>query len=72
MKNLEADARIIKFLGPRFAEFQKLALMVKEQPATRAYAESQMKRMLEEMLEAERDGLRQALKDAGAYGRRMK
>lgn len=60
------DERVTKALGTKFEQFQKLALMVKEQPATRRYAESQMARMLEAMSPTERLELRQALLAAGA------
>ena len=66
----ENDKRIVAALGGAFERFQKLALMVKEQPKTRRYAESEMKRMLEAMSEQERSELRQALKDAGAWSSR--
>jgi hypothetical protein len=62
----EADARIVALLGPEFTEFQKLALLVKEQPATRPWASAQMAKLLEAMPPAQRLALRQALRDAGA------
>jgi hypothetical protein len=60
-----SDNRVKAAMGDKFVEFQKLARMVAEQPATRAYAESQMERLLMEMTPAQRIELRAALRQAG-------
>lgn len=65
-----ADLRVKTALGARFEEFQKLARMAVEQPATRPYVESQMARLLGDMSDAQRVELREALRAAGAYKRK--
>lgn len=59
------DLNVIAAMGDKFAQLQVLAKMVAEQPATRAYAESQMARILESMTPEERVRLRESLRAAG-------
>lgn len=59
------DQRIVDALGSKFEQFQKLALMAKEQPATRKFAEAEMARLLNTMSQAERVELHKALLAAG-------
>lgn len=66
------DEQVVAAMGEKFSEFQKLALMCQEQPATRPYVEGQMKRLLEGMTPENRIALRKALMAAGAYARRRR
>jgi hypothetical protein len=70
LTNMMADAAIAALLGPDFPKFQKLALMVKEQPATRPFAEQEMRKVLEAWPIPRRKALGAALIRAGKMKRR--
>lgn len=59
--NHDYDDQIRSLLGDRFVQFQKLILMMHEQPATRRYVEGEIARLLDTMLDADRVALRRAL-----------
>jgi len=58
------DTRVVAAMGSHVAELQKLAALVREQPATKKYVAAQIAKILNAMSADERAELRQALKAA--------